>query len=205
MKITLIKRLFLMIGIICLHASCYYLVNLINSSRPESAFLDLRVFLDNHIPYLSWTWVIYYFGDVYITLFAAIIALQLPEKKFIRLILTYVGMVVTGALIQIALPAAAPWPGEITKPQLFFHELISMRPYACLPSMHVALTVLPAGVLFSVTKKTSIRFFSTIMAILISISTLTLHEHFVLDLLTGVLLGLIFYLFWGEYSGNSKG
>jgi membrane-associated phospholipid phosphatase len=76
------------------------------------------------------------------------------------------------------------------------HNLISMRPYACLPSMHVALSVLPVCILYSVLKSIWIRIFSTLLAVLITVSTLTLKEHYFLDALAGLLLALIFYGFW---------
>lgn len=197
-KLTLnwTSRQLMIIGVILLHSVCYYAVNFINSTRPQSAFLDYTIFIDHWIPYLSGTWVIYYFGDIYITLGAALIVWRLPREKFIKAIYVYSGMIVSGALFQLLIPAKAPWPAEIAKSHLFFHDLISMRPYACLPAMHVSLSLLPAFLLFSVTKSRWLRFWSTLIAILISLTTVTLKEHFVLDLFAGFALALVFYLIW---------
>lgn len=195
-KLNWILRLFVIISVMLLHSLCYYMVNLINSYRPKSAFYDFTTVVDSWIPYISWTWIIYYFGDIYITLGAALIVWRLSRKEFIRAIYVYSGMIITGALIQLIFPAQAPWPSELIKPHLFFHDLISMRPYACLPAMHVSLTILPAFFLFSVTKSKWIRFLSTLLAVLISISTITLEEHFFLDMVAGFILAFVFYILW---------
>ena len=195
-RLNIAHRLSLIIGVIVLHSVCYYLVNLLNSTRPEEAFYDFTIFVDDWIPYMSWTWVIYYFGDIYITLGAGIIVWHLPRKKFFRAVSVYSGMIVTGALIQLLLPAVAPWPDHLIPKHQFFHDLISMKPYANFPSMHVALALLPALMLFSVTEKRWIRILSTTAAVSISITTVTLKEHFVLDVFSGAALGFVSYLIW---------
>jgi len=190
------RQLLIIISIAVLHVGSYYSVGLINSNRPSSVIYDFHTVIDSWIPYLGWTWVFYYFGDLYISVWTAIVVLKLSDKKFRRAIYAYTGMIITGALLQIALPGKAPWPKDLISPQQFMHNLISMRPYACLPSMHVALTMLTICILYSVFKSMWIRLFSTVLAILIIISTLTLKEHFFLDALTGGILALIFYGFW---------
>jgi len=172
------------------------MVNLINSFRPSAAFYDFYTIVDSQIPYIGWTLIFYYFGEIFASVWASIIVLKLPDTKFYRAIYAYTGMIITGALLQIAFPGEAPWPNDLVSAQQFVHNLISMRPYACLPSMHVALAVLPACILYSVFKSVWIRLFSTVFVILITISTLTVKEHFFLDTLTGLILGLVFYGFW---------
>lgn len=191
-----IGRFPLIIGVALLHGGAYYTVNLINSLYCSSAFYNYLTLIDGQIPFMHWTWVFYYFGDVYITVWASIIVLRLSNNEFRQAIYAYTGMIITGALFQIVFPGKAPWPPNLAAGQRFIHNLISMRPYACLPSMHVALTVLPTCFLYSSFKSIWIRTFSTMLAILVTFSTLTLKEHFFLDTLTGVILGLFFYEYW---------
>lgn len=198
-------RLSTIIGIGVLHYVCYYMVNLINSLRQSSVFFNFSTVVDNWIPYFGWSWVFYYFGDVYVSLGAAIIVWRLSDKMFVRALYVYIGMIITGALIQLTLPGKAPWPNELIGAQHFVHNLISMRPYACLPSMRVALTVFPTCIIFSVTKSKLIRILSTLTAILITFSTLTMKEHFFLDTLTGLILGLSFYAIWRRALKFSRG
>jgi len=196
-KILKTSQKILMIGwIILLHMILYFLVNLINSKRPESDFFIYSLSIDKSLPYLSWTWTIYYFGDVYITIGAALIVWRLNSKEFKNAILVYTGMIFSGALIQVLFPAQAPWPEKIAPSHLFFHDLVKMKPFACFPSMHVALAVFPACLLFSITKNKLIRILSTTTAALISISTVTLKEHYIMDVLSGLVLALIFHAVW---------
>jgi len=185
-----------MAGIALLHIVWYYVVNITNSYRPSTVFVDLSLAIDRWIPYVGWTWVIYYFGDLYIVIWAGVVFWQIPRSRFDRAVYAYGGMIVVGATMQLLVPATAPWPANPTAAQQWMHELISMRPHACMPSMHVALTVLPAGLAVSVLHSRLLRFSSTILAALITVSTLTLKEHFFLDAVTGVALGLAAYAFW---------
>lgn len=189
-------RLTAISAVVLLHAGCYYLVNLINSRREFSAFVDLKIALDQWVPFLEWTWTIYYLGDLYIILWGAFVVWRMPKPWFRRAILAYVGMIVVGAAIQLALPARAPWPATLSDAQRWVQGLIAMRPYACLPSMHVALTVLPTALGVAVLDDRWLRTMSVSLAILITISTATLKEHFVLDAAAGVLLALGAYFYW---------
>jgi hypothetical protein len=185
-----------MAGIALLHVACYYVVNITNSHRPSTDLVDLTLAIDGWIPYVGWTWVIYYFGDIYIVFWAGAVFWQIPRARFGRAVYTYCGMILVGALVQLLVPATAPWPASPTAVQRWMHELISMRPHACLPSMHVALTVLPAGLAVSVLRSRSLRVLSVILAALITVSTLTLKEHYFLDAASGVALGVAAYAFW---------
>ena len=189
-------RLTAISAVVLLHAGCYLLVNLINSRRELSALADLEIALDRWVPFLEWTWTIYYLGDLYIILWGAFVVWRMPKPWFRRAILAYAGMVVVGAAIQLALPARAPWPEALTGAQSWVHDLSALRPDACLPSMHVALSVVPAALGVAVLDDRWLRTMSVALAILITISTVTLKEHFVLDAAAGVVLGLAAYAYW---------
>jgi len=191
-----LKRLPIILGIVVLHGGAYYTVNALNSLRPPSAFVKFHTLVDGWIPFVGWTWIIYYLGDVYITIWASLIVWKLSDREFRKVVYSYIGMILSGAFIQLAVPGKAPWPNHLNGAQTFIHNLISMKPYACLPSMHVALTVLPACLLFSSFRSTWVRAISTGMAVLITITTLTMKEHFFVDALTGVLHGLVFFGLW---------
>jgi len=190
------ERMWAIGGIVLLHICCYYVVNLTNSHRAAAAFVDLAVPLDRWIPYVGWTWGIYYFGDVYITLWAAVVFWHIPRHRLLRAVQAYCGTIILGAIVQLLLPARAPWPESPVAVQQWMHQLISMKPYACLPSMHVALAVLPAGIAVSVLESRSLRMASVVLAAMITASTLTMKEHFFLDAIAGLVLGLAAYAFW---------
>jgi len=190
------SRFLLILGVAVLHIFCWIMVNEINKRLPPSQLNNLSTIFDNWIPYLGWTFLFYYLGLFYISLWAFFIVWKLKEKKFLRVLYTYTAMILTGALLEIAVPAHSPYPADMNSIQQFIHEKSYSGPYACFPSMHVTLTVLPALILFSVIKSKWTRFLSTLMAVLIVASTLTLKEHFFIDTLAGVIFAFIFYGFW---------
>lgn len=190
------RRFPAVIGIGFLHVVVYYLVLRVNAGRPPDAFVDPAIAVDRWVPYIGWTWVFYYFGDVYITAWAAWVFWQIPGHRVARAVVAWGAMIVLGGLIQIAAPVVAPWPETFVGPQAWMHQTLSLEPYACLPSMHVALTVLPAAMALTVLRSPWLKGVSTLLAILITVSTVTLKEHYVLDAVTGVLLGLAAFAYW---------
>ena len=194
--LKLISKLLIFLLIACLHIFCYYQVNQISGKLSPSGLYNFETGIDKLIPYLSWTWIFYYAGEFYILVWASIIVLLMPDEKFKRTVVSYILMILTGAYIQILFPAQSPYPPVLTLVQKWFHTSVINAPYACLPSMHVALCIFPALIGMSVLKSHTVKYFSLFSAVLISISTLTLKEHYFLDVIAGFVLGLIFYFFW---------
>jgi ribonuclease HII len=131
---------------------------------------------------------VYYVGDLYILFWGAIVVWKMPHREFTRAIPVYGAMIIIGALMHIVFPGRSPWPENGAFVQRWFHEQITFDPYVCLPSMHVALTVLPACMTFDVLSSRSVRIVSTVLAALITVSTITLKEHYALDAVAGTLL-----------------
>jgi len=188
-------RLIKILLVILFYAAAYYLVNFINHFRGPSVFYNFNTYIDNLIPYVGWTWIFYVLAYLYFSVWASTIISRLSEVKFNQALNTYILMMITGCLIQIIFPATAPWPQNQISFQRVMHEAV-MLPYACLPSMHVALTVLTALLAFSAFESALIRTLSTIFGVFIIISTITIKEHFFLDALTGFVLGAVYYLVW---------
>lgn len=186
----------MVIGVVGLHGLCYQAVNILNSQRPLFPYVNFHTIVDDWIPYVPLTLIFYYLGDAYILFFAPVVVWKLRDTKFVRAVGVYTAMIISGALIQLAFPCQAPWPNHMTSVQLFVHKQAFLRPYACLPSMHVALTVLPACILFWVTKSLWIRALSTMVAFLITVSIVTTKEHYFLDAVTGIVFALVFYVLW---------
>ena len=105
-------------------------------------------------------------------------------------------MILVGGAVQLLLPVVAPWPDTFVGPQAWMHETFSVDPWACLPSMHMALSVLPAGIALTALRSRPLKVASIVMAGLITVSTLTMKEHYVLDAVTGLLLGLAAFAWW---------
>ncbi|MFQ5890361.1 MAG: phosphatase PAP2 family protein [Gemmatimonadota bacterium] len=189
-------RLAAIIGVILLHLTAYYIVTRVNSGRPVDALWDPRLRADDWIPHLPWSWVFYWTAYPYLTLVAATVIWRLPAGSFHRSIQAFVVLTLVGAGIQLALPIEAPWPEAAHPMQRLMHESALTRPYASLPSMHVAYSVLTACLGVAIARRGLLKVLHVVTAMLIILSTLTLKEHFVLDSATGALLGMLAAGWW---------
>jgi hypothetical protein len=185
-----------MAGVILLHLAVYYVVTRVNSALPVGAFWDPSTTLDGLIPLVGWTWVLYWAAYPYLTLGAGLVVGTMQKGDFRRAIRVFVAITLIGGAAQLAFPVVAPWPSQSHAMQGTMHEAAWTRPYACLPSMHVAYSVLVAFLGAAVARRTGWRVFHVILAALITLSTLTLKEHYLADTATGVLLGLGAGVWW---------
>jgi hypothetical protein len=190
-----LMHLAMILGTGFFHIICYAFVNKVTrwASLPIH---DYSLFIDMWIPYMGWTWMFYYLGNFYILIGGGWIVWRLPDRKFHRAVYTYLAMILTGAVLEVVFAAASPWPPEMISLQRHMHGWLALDLYACLPSMHVALTVFPTCLSFSVFRSRLPRAFLVILAALITISTLTFKEHVFLDAAAGILLALVFYAVW---------
>ena len=189
-------RVALVAGIVVLHFGVYRLVNQVNAGRPASAFLDLSTRADGWLPYLGWTWVVYYAALPYVVGFGSLAVLRLPARLAVRAAGTFVVMMLAGGALQLIFPARSPWPAEAWSVQRFFHESVSYDPFVCLPSMHVALVTLTACLASAVSPTARTRIAHGAMVVLVSLSTLTLKEHYVWDVVAGGLLAAAAFAVW---------
>lgn len=161
-------------------------------------FVDLATTWDTAIPYIRGSWVIYYFGFCYIPVWAGIGIWRLSRTDFHRTIGVYGGLVISGAILHLVIPTQAPWPLEerLTSVQHGFKTLFSIEPLACFPSMHVALAVLPCLISLVVIKSAFGRVCSIVLSTAVCFSVVTAKEHWVLDAVSGFVLGLIGFWIW---------
>jgi hypothetical protein len=82
---------------------------------------------------------------LFVVLGAGAALIRLSEVAFRRATLALAAMTVTGAIIQMILPAQAPWPVFPALMQERYHASALVMPYATLPSMHVAYCTFAAG------------------------------------------------------------
>jgi membrane-associated phospholipid phosphatase len=181
--------------VIC-HLFCFLLVNEINALRPTSHLIDLRLPLDDAIPYLGWTWIIYYGGDVYFIALAAFLLHRLSAADFRRAVRAYILMIVGGASLQLLIPAQNCWPEFLHPVHAWILGGLDLKPFACLPSMHVALTVYPTLLGLSLLRSRTGKVAACLAALSITLSTVTLKQHVVLDVVAGVAWALLVYVYW---------
>ncbi|MFC1530877.1 phosphatase PAP2 family protein [Gemmatimonadota bacterium] len=190
------RRVLAIVGVIVLHLVVYYTVTRVNSNRPPAALNDPSIPLDDKIPLLGWTWVFYWAAYPYLTLGAALIVAAMREVDYKRAIQAFIVITFVGGAIQLLYPVAAPWTSEAHAMQTRMHESAFTRPYACLPSMHVAYSVITGFMGAMIARSVGLRWFHMLLAAGIAVSTLTLKEHYVADAVAGILLGLGGGLWW---------
>lgn len=193
------RRVLAIVGVIALHLVVYYTVTRVNSNRPPEALNDPSIPLDDKIPLLGWTWVFYWAAYPYLTLGTALVVTSMREADYKRAIQAFIAITLIGGAIQLLYPVAAPWTSEAHAMQLRMHESAFTRPYACLPSMHVAYSVITGFMGAMIARSVGLRWFHILLAAGIAVSTLTLKEHYVADAVAGILLGLAGGFWWARH------
>ncbi len=195
-KKIVFRRILSILAVFIFQLTLYKFVNYIGGLRSPDSFVNLNIIIDKWIPYLNWTWIFYYSYYAYFVIVAILIIIHLQRKQFTRTIFTFMITIFLGASIELLVPAHCPWPENMGIVQEFMHHLTHTGAYACFPSMHVVLVLLLSYVSLFVIQSRFLRIFSVLFATLITISTLTMKEHYILDVLSGILLAYLGAVGW---------
>lgn len=198
------RRALAIVGVIALHLVVYYTVTRVNSNRPPEVLNDPSIPLDDRIPLLGWTWVFYWAAYPYLTLGAALVVASMREAEYRLAIKAFIVITFIGGAIQLLYPVAAPWTSQAHAMQTRMHDSAFTRPYACLPSMHVAYSVITGFMGAMIVRSAGLRWFHILLPLAIAVSTLTLKEHYVADAVAGILLGLGGGLWWWWKAGRRR-
>lgn len=189
-----VQKTILILLVILIHSSVWAYVNYFNSQRPLSHLHDLSIFLDRLIPYLGWSWFVYYFGHIYIVVGSSFAIWNFKRNDFLKIIFLFSLMIVVGGIIQLIIPAKSPMPEQMGYIHHWIHQNISHDPYVCFPSMHVALATIPSLLFFEKYKSALNRFILVMILLLIFMSTVTLKEHYFIDSVAGLFMAFFFYI-----------
>jgi membrane-associated phospholipid phosphatase len=180
-KIYLVNTVLLLITFL---SSCFYF--LINTSRPSLNIL--QTIIDVSIPRLPIFAIPYV---AFLPLFwSAMVYAFIKNKSFRRLACSVVIINLVAYLVYLFFQTYVPrLPVE---PNDLFSGLLNFiytndQPYNCFPSLHVALSVSAATYFMFIKHK--MKWLFLLIAVLISLSTLFVKQHFVLDVLSGAVLG----------------
>ncbi|HQT91995.1 MAG TPA: phosphatase PAP2 family protein, partial [Candidatus Kryptobacter bacterium] len=176
-----------------IHVTVWHFINQYNALRPASELNDLSMAADYWISYLGWSWPVYYFAHLFVTIGGSLIIWRLPARSFVRIIVITAVMIATAGVIQIIIPARSPLPDEMNRVHAWFHRYLLNDPYVCFPSLHVALSILPACIGIRYFKGARVKWALCIAVVLIFISTVTLKEHYLIDSIAGGIFGLAFF------------
>ncbi len=116
-----VRRALAIVGVIVLHLTVYYTVTRVNSNRPPEALNDPSIALDDRIPLLGWTWVLYWAAYPYLTLGAWLVVSAMREVDYKRAIKAFIVITLIGGAVQLLYPVAAPWTSEAHAMQIRMH------------------------------------------------------------------------------------
>ncbi len=153
-------------------------------------YLELWPF-EQQIPFMDWT-IWFYISDY---IFIAVVFILLQDKENMnKVFYAQIGMLMFAMLIFFLLPTAYPRPDikyeGINGLMLTILHSADTPGNAC-PSIHVGMTFL-GGFGFIKEKRYLLPVFM-LWALLISISTLTVKQHYFVDVLAGFFMAILFY------------
>lgn len=165
----------------------YHGVNALMAPRIDWLYLDA---IDARVPFLPWTLPIYM--SLYLELLVA--AILVPGARYTRALKALLIATITGCAGFILLPAHYPRPDPTTIPEPLWRAAFTQLHAGdaagnTFPSLHVATATLLAITLRSHRWRWLIFTWSA----LIAVSTLTVKQHFALDVLGGVAIALLAY------------
>lgn len=200
-----IQKVLLIFSVLLIHTSVWAFVNYYNSKLPPSQINDMSTTVDKLVPYFGWSWPTYYGGHLYIIISASWAIWSFTRSNYLRIVLVFCIMVITGGVIQLMIPAKSPLPAQMNFVHAWMHQHAADDPYVCFPSLHVALAVLPTLLLLDRAKELSTKILLVSALILICISTVVLKEHYFIDMISGIAMGYLFYKLFSSRRITNRG
>lgn len=154
--------------------------------------IHFHLFLDDQIPFLPWSISIYYW--IYILIFLPIFMIR-DFELFLAGSKAYSLGILISFVFFLILPARIEQP-QISEVKNFFDWWLLLnytidKPTALFPSMHVSNAFLSSIVILPWSKK--VGYPANLFSFCICISTLTVKQHFLADVVAGFLVGLLSY------------
>ena len=176
-------RLMMTFLVIITLISSYLLLN--NSLEHK---VDLLLPLDEMIPY--WPWTISIYLTLYLMYFT--VSISLETKRYTQVLIDLVLMTFISFIFFITItshyprPAPEAWAHSMWKPLIDLMVAVDAPGNTC-PSLHVSTSIY----LSLVMRHEKYGIWWIIWGLLVSLSTLTLKQHFVWDWIAGVILALV--------------
>lgn len=153
--------------------------------------IKLALALDERIPFVPQLALIYF--STYLFVIQPFIILS-DARQFYWMLVSFASITVIASLIHAIVPSKVERKEILAKDGLS-GKLINLfqktcKPYGNFPSMHVALSVPVVGMNFMVSGPTAGNI-TLIWAILIALSTLYTKQHYILDVLAGLIAGVL--------------
>jgi membrane-associated phospholipid phosphatase len=173
----------------------------IGESMPGRTVHIPALALDGALP-LQPAWALVY-GTLYLFLIALPVFVVRQEEQIRRTVFAYLAIWITAYAIFLAYPTMASRPAEVIGKGFAVWGLRFLYngdpPYNCFPSLHVAHSFVSALTCYRVHRRLGIA--AMICGSLVGLSTLFTKQHYILDVIAGVLLAFTAYaIFLRSYS-----
>ena len=166
-----------------------FIPNIVPGRTPHVPALEL----DRTLP-LQPAWVLVY-GTLYLFLIALPVFAVRHDEHIRRTVFAYLTVWTAAYVCFLLYPTIAPRPAELTGEGFAIWGLRSLyaadTPYNCFPSLHVAHSFVSAFTCFPVHRK--VGGVAVFCASLVAVSTLFTKQHYVLDVIAGVILACLAY------------
>jgi membrane-associated phospholipid phosphatase len=151
------------------------------------------------IPYLLW-----FFYFVSVLVYFAIV----DKKSYFRMLFSIIIGNLLCFIVYYFYPTTVPRPDIIENDILSNLVRVTYKsdnPFNCFPSVHVLNALLASMYLFEYNKKAIVRYFSVFAFVLITLSTLFVKQHYILDAVASSIIGVSMYvLFTSDYIWSTQ-
>ena len=156
-----------------------------------------------HAPVLPWdralplqpTWALIY-GALYVFLIALPVFVVRQEEHIRRTFWAYLAVWVTAYVCFLVYPTVAPRPASVVGDGFAAWGLRSLYgadpPYNCFPSLHVAHSFVSALTCYRLHRRLGLT--ALLCASLVAVSTLFTKQHYIADVIAGILLAFAAYV-----------
>jgi membrane-associated phospholipid phosphatase len=167
----------------------YFFVNRLQVD--PSRRIDMRIELDQKIPYMPLFALVYFSTYVFVLLPFFILS---DARRFYWMLTSFILISMISSLIHATVPSKIERVEQVTTGGFSGWALglfqKTCKPYGNFPSMHVGLSV-PVVAASFLTGGPVVGSLMLVWAVLISVSTLYTKQHYILDVLAGVVGGLV--------------
>lgn len=153
--------------------------------------------VDRAMPF--WTWTVWIYFTEYLIFLCAYFGLR-SKEMVTRYFYAYMAILIFSAIVFMVFPVAFPRDNyPVLGDSLSDHALIFLRthmdtPANCLPSLHVSSCFISSFCFWQEKRSKAAWYF--LWSFLVSISTMTLKQHYFVDVWTAFLVTLVSYWFF---------
>jgi membrane-associated phospholipid phosphatase len=180
----------LAIPVLVLFAVVYFGTNWITSQRTGNH----RLFFEWELAIPFVPGMIYVYASLLILLLLP--ALTLTRRQLPALARAMLATLLVASVIYLLLPADLGFerPGYVAGYDAVYQALYSLElPHNLVPSLHIATSTLLIAAVLHNTSSRWIRLGLILWCMLICVSVLLVHQHHILDVISGLLLGIVTY------------